>query len=178
MIGARITSAENSIGIALEGYGDFGSAPGHGEPIFIEQNNGRITVYLWADINQADPTHMIHLDGAREEQAPKYEEWYTVPAGGQCCARTRVNTKPCGAPTAVRRGVFAYCEVHAQLRGWRGEAESAHPKKRTAQKRGICAECRFHIEHGETEIVARSGARFHFGCWDNTVEPKRCAEVR
>jgi len=66
MLGAKITSTDSTIGIAFDGYGDFGSAPGHGEPIHIEEKDGHITVYIWSDINQADPTHVIRMDGARE----------------------------------------------------------------------------------------------------------------
>ena len=59
----------NSLGIAIavEGYGDAGTMPGHGEPIFIEFYNGTLRVCLNTDINHEDP-HVIDMEGALESK--------------------------------------------------------------------------------------------------------------
>ena len=55
-----------SLVIKIDGYGDFGSADGYGEPIYLEHYDGKLVLRVWADINQEDPTHTIDLSGALE----------------------------------------------------------------------------------------------------------------
>lgn len=57
-----------SFGVALyaDGYGDQGSAPGHGSPVYLELHQGVLRVLVWADINAEEPTHIIDLKDARE----------------------------------------------------------------------------------------------------------------
>ena len=49
--------------ILPEGMGDYGSADGFGAVLTIEGD----ILYVWADINQEDPTHIIDLNRARLE---------------------------------------------------------------------------------------------------------------
>lgn len=58
----------NGMGVALhiDGFGDCGTEPGHGEPVYVENRHGVPTVVVWADINQEDPTDIIELAGAAE----------------------------------------------------------------------------------------------------------------
>ena len=60
------TDEGNAVLIRPEGTGDYGSAEGHGNPVLVEFVNGTPRVFVWADINQEDPTHMIDLSGALE----------------------------------------------------------------------------------------------------------------
>ena len=39
----------------------------HRPPIYIDFYRGEVSVFVYADINQEDPTHIISLKGAREE---------------------------------------------------------------------------------------------------------------
>lgn len=54
------------IWIRPEGYGDCGSQDGHGFPIKIEYYDKSVSVLVWGDINQEDPTVKVKLDDARE----------------------------------------------------------------------------------------------------------------
>lgn len=54
--------------IKVDGYGDAVSADGSGFPILIEYHEGKLQVVLWADINKEDTTHVIDMEGARENK--------------------------------------------------------------------------------------------------------------
>lgn len=61
--------AKNNYGvdIVVEGYGSSGLAdPQSGGPIHIQRdsNTGRLILYVWADINSDEPTHIIDLEKA------------------------------------------------------------------------------------------------------------------
>lgn len=64
----RLAVSPNGVSLYAEGYGDCGSAEGHGTPVFIELYKGELRVLVWADINQEDPTDIIPLGGAREDR--------------------------------------------------------------------------------------------------------------
>ena len=64
----NITNGPNGILVAVQGYGDMPSPDGQGQPILIEKYNGELRVVIWSDINQEDPTHIISLEGAREDK--------------------------------------------------------------------------------------------------------------
>jgi hypothetical protein len=61
----RVLGNRSSISIFPEGHGDFGSAEGHGCPIFLELRRGRLRLVVIADINHEDPRHVIDLEGSR-----------------------------------------------------------------------------------------------------------------
>jgi len=63
----RVEATSNGIAIMPEGYGDMCSPDGRGMPVLIERFNGELRVVIWGDINQEDQTHIISLEGAREE---------------------------------------------------------------------------------------------------------------
>jgi len=63
----RIEASDFSISIYPQGHGDFGSADGHGCPLFIEFYQGRLRVIFFPDINVEDPK-IIDLSGAREDR--------------------------------------------------------------------------------------------------------------
>ena len=65
-IPVRIVSNQSAISIFPEGYGDFGSAEGHGCPVFLELYQGRLRLIVFPDINDQDPT-IIDLEAARDE---------------------------------------------------------------------------------------------------------------
>lgn len=64
----RIVASPHGVSIYAEGHSDFGSAEGHGTPVFLELHQGRLRLLVWADINREDPTHDIDLSGAREDR--------------------------------------------------------------------------------------------------------------
>ena len=57
-----------AIYIQAKGYGDCCSNDGYGTPVFIEWYDGELRVVVFGDINQEDPTHIISLEGAREDK--------------------------------------------------------------------------------------------------------------
>jgi hypothetical protein len=64
-VAVRIVSNSSAISIFPEGYGDFGSADGHGCPVFMELYEGRLRLIVFPDINEQEPL-IIDLEGARE----------------------------------------------------------------------------------------------------------------
>lgn len=62
----RIEASDFAISIYPQGHGDFGSADGHGCPLFIELYQGRLRVIAFPNINEQDP-QIIDLSGARED---------------------------------------------------------------------------------------------------------------
>jgi hypothetical protein len=64
----RLVVSPNGVALYAAGYGDGGSAEGHGTPVFIELYRGELRVLVWGDINREDPTHIIPLGGAREDR--------------------------------------------------------------------------------------------------------------
>jgi len=69
----KIVSNDSAISIFPEGYGDFGSAPGHGFPVFLELYEGRLRLVVFPDINDQEPT-IIALEAARDEYHVPSEE--------------------------------------------------------------------------------------------------------
>ncbi len=63
---ATMEATEHGINLGFAGYGDRSSAVGSGTPVFIGLHDGHLTVHVWADINQEESTHTIHLENARE----------------------------------------------------------------------------------------------------------------
>jgi hypothetical protein len=61
---------KNNLGIALhfDGYSDCCSTDDNGTPVYIEKYDGDLRVIVYADINHEDPTHVISLQGARNEK--------------------------------------------------------------------------------------------------------------
>lgn len=62
----RIEASDFAISIFPQGHGDFGSADGHGCPLFIEFYRGCLRVIVFPNINIEDPK-IIDLSGARED---------------------------------------------------------------------------------------------------------------
>lgn len=62
----EVEGERKGLALGFGGFGDHGSANGYGRPIFIEYREGKLTLRVWADINQEDPTHTIDLSGALE----------------------------------------------------------------------------------------------------------------
>ena len=56
----------DGIYLLFQGYGDCASNDGHGCPVKIENDGGRIRIVVWGDINKEDPTYAIYLDEALE----------------------------------------------------------------------------------------------------------------
>ena len=64
----QINYRETGINIRPQGYGDTGSEPGFGAPIYLEVYRGELRLIVWSDINHEEPTHVISLEAAREER--------------------------------------------------------------------------------------------------------------
>jgi len=69
--------SSDSLLINPEGYGDHDSVDGCGTPVLLERYKGRLRLIVWADINQEGPTHMISLEGAREDNRLSDETEYS-----------------------------------------------------------------------------------------------------
>lgn len=54
--------------IHVEGYGQSSFLPGFEAPLYVELYQGKLMLYVWADINNEEPTHVIDLEGARESK--------------------------------------------------------------------------------------------------------------
>ena len=57
---------QHSMSLYFDGYGEFTAENHHGSPVYLELYDGVLKLYVWADINQEDPTHIIDLSGAKE----------------------------------------------------------------------------------------------------------------
>ncbi len=64
----RVFATPLGVSFFADTYGDHTSAEGHGSPIFLELCKGHLRLFVWADINREEPTHIIDLDGAREDR--------------------------------------------------------------------------------------------------------------
>lgn len=61
-VNERRTAAE----VNIEGYGH--NTTHDGSPVYLEfGEDGKLTLYVWSDINQEDPTHVINMESARED---------------------------------------------------------------------------------------------------------------
>lgn len=61
--------------IDIEGYGNQGMEDGCGTPVYLDTFDGKPIVYVWADINEEEPTHKlavhrlaVNLSGAKESE--------------------------------------------------------------------------------------------------------------
>ena len=52
--------------LTIDGYGEKNAKDGCGEPILLENLDGKLRVVLWSDINKEDPTYIVEMEGARE----------------------------------------------------------------------------------------------------------------
>ena len=66
----RVEVAEEHCGLVIypAGYGCFPCADGTAGPILLEVHEGRLRLIVWDDINYEDPSHIIDLEGAREDR--------------------------------------------------------------------------------------------------------------
>jgi hypothetical protein len=59
------SESDDGLSISLDGYSTKTSEDGSDDAIiFLELNDGRPILYVWADINSEEPTHTINLSGA------------------------------------------------------------------------------------------------------------------
>jgi len=69
-----------AIGIQFEGYEDYHGA----ENVLIEFDGKHPRVVIWGDINSEDPTHIISLEGAKEDMRVVEEEPPCLCGRGEC----------------------------------------------------------------------------------------------
>ena len=62
----HLGSETRGVELYIEGYGTKAMPPGTSAPIYLEIRDGLPKLYVWADINSEDPTHVIDLNGASE----------------------------------------------------------------------------------------------------------------
>ncbi|MDV3002636.1 MAG: hypothetical protein N5P05_004291 (plasmid) [Chroococcopsis gigantea SAG 12.99] len=60
-VSGKIVRVNNGIDIFFDGYG-------HYSCVLLEVSEGSLKMIVWGDINSADPTHVIELEGARKFQ--------------------------------------------------------------------------------------------------------------
>jgi hypothetical protein len=70
----RLEVSPGGISLYAEGFGDHGSAENHGSPVYVELHRGILRLVVWADINKEGPTHVIPLNGAREDRRQPHDE--------------------------------------------------------------------------------------------------------
>jgi hypothetical protein len=65
----RVEVAQEPSGLALypAGYGLCACADGTAGPVLLELHEGRLRLVVWDDINLEEPSHVIDLEGARED---------------------------------------------------------------------------------------------------------------
>lgn len=75
-----VVKQEGPFGIAifLEGCGMNEMEPGAGAPIYIEFYDGKPRCLVWADINNPDPTDVIEMESALEQNRVVDSECETV----------------------------------------------------------------------------------------------------
>lgn len=84
--------------IGVKGYGEHCSADGQGHPVLLERFQGKLRLVIWADINQEDPTHIIELEGAREDRRIADNcETVTQHKVDKYCATNGVSCPWCGS---------------------------------------------------------------------------------
>ncbi len=62
----RVNANHNFLEINIEGFGEHDSEEGYGCPILLDYFNGKLQLFVYADINNPEPTHQIDLMGALE----------------------------------------------------------------------------------------------------------------
>lgn len=62
-----VTPTGGHLEIKIKGYGDYESEPNEGAVALLDIFDGEVKLCVYADINDPEPTHVIDLDGAREE---------------------------------------------------------------------------------------------------------------
>ena len=65
---AKVDLRGGQISVWLAGHGDAGSMNAASRPILVELYDGEARTIVWSDIRQEDPTHIISMDGAKEER--------------------------------------------------------------------------------------------------------------
>ncbi len=65
-LAVRIKMSDHFIEIHPDGYGECEAADNTGSPVVLEYYEGRLRLLVFGDINNADPTETIDLEGARE----------------------------------------------------------------------------------------------------------------
>ena len=73
-ISTKVIFENGNIEIMPKGHGSKDTVAGTAGPIYIENLDGEIVLYVWADINDSDPTHVINLSGARESNRNEDED--------------------------------------------------------------------------------------------------------
>lgn len=59
---------DGKIAIFPDGYGDKTSLVGEGCPLLLDYYEGQLQLIVWDDINAEDSSHVISLEGAREDR--------------------------------------------------------------------------------------------------------------
>ena len=67
-IRCKLTVNERGVFISFEGYRDYYGA----DNVLIEFAKDHPSVVIWGDINKEDPTHIISLEGAKEDKRDEH----------------------------------------------------------------------------------------------------------
>jgi hypothetical protein len=63
----RAVEGSGFLELRAAGYGEMTAAEGHGSVLALEVYEGRLRLLVFGDIQTEGPTHIIDLEGAREE---------------------------------------------------------------------------------------------------------------
>ena len=98
--------------IAIKGYGDKVTQNGFGSPVYLEQDDdGKMCLYVWADITQEDPTHKICLEGARESRREAHRPQDVCPQCGDAVLEDEGDMVGCPACGCGYRNATFYEQI-------------------------------------------------------------------
>jgi hypothetical protein len=64
----RAVEGHSFFEVRAEGYGEKAAADGEGSILAVEVYEGRLRLLVFSDIETEGPTHVIDLEGAREDR--------------------------------------------------------------------------------------------------------------
>ncbi len=72
---ATVSVEDFGIILGIKGYSDHISEDDEGRLVWFEVYEGKLRLIVYADIQQEDPTHIINLEGARNERRCEDEKF-------------------------------------------------------------------------------------------------------
>lgn len=67
-IHTEMSANDTLLEIGANGYGEKLAQDGCGYPVIVQYYEGKLKVVIWDDINKETPSHMICLEGSREDK--------------------------------------------------------------------------------------------------------------
>ncbi len=74
-IKTKLCLDDTLVEISANGYGEKLAEDGYGCPVVVEYYEGKLSVVVWDNINDETPSHIIDLEGAREDKRIEDVSW-------------------------------------------------------------------------------------------------------